>query len=94
LPAVQAPAGVPTEFGGVPVHEGAAPHTVPSVTGVWHTPVWQVSTVQALPSLPQAVPFATFAFWQPSVALQESVVHAFESLQLRAAPAWHTPLKH
>jgi hypothetical protein len=31
---LQAPAGVATAFGGDPVHDGAAPHSVPPALGV------------------------------------------------------------
>ena len=54
-------------------------------------PFWQVSApLHALPSL-QAVPFDTFACWQPKVALHVSVVQAFASSQLRAVPAVQVP---
>jgi hypothetical protein len=56
-----------------------------------HPPFWQVSApLHALPSL-QAVPFETFACWQPKVALHVSVVQGFASSQLRAVPAAQVP---
>jgi hypothetical protein len=46
--------------------------------------------LQTLLSL-QEVPLATAVLAQPVVALQLSLVHTFESLQLRAVPAVQTP---
>ena len=55
-------------------------------------PVWQVSEpLHALPSV-HDVPFVTAVFWHPVAALQVSVVHTFESLQLGGVPAIHVPL--
>jgi hypothetical protein len=55
-------------------------------------PPWQVSApLQTVPSA-QGVPFNTGAFWQPKVALQESVVQTLESLQLSGVPAVQVPL--
>jgi hypothetical protein len=55
-------------------------------------PVWQVSEpLHALPSV-HDVPFVTAVFWHPVEALQVSVVHTFESLQLGGVPAIHVPL--
>jgi hypothetical protein len=56
-----------------------------------HVPPWQVSApLQRFPSL-QAVPFVTGVFAQPVAGLQLSVVQAFSSSQVRAAPAVHIP---
>ena len=54
-----------------------------------HAPVAQMSpTVHALPSVHGDV---LLLCWQPSVALQESLVHGLLSSQFRLAPALQTP---
>jgi hypothetical protein len=55
------------------------------------TPVWQVSAPLHTVVSAQLVPFATLACWQPVTGSQLSVLQTFESLQLRAVPAVHTP---
>jgi hypothetical protein len=55
-------------------------------------PLWQTSApLQALPSV-HDVPLATAEFTQPVVALHESVVQGFASLQEIALPAVQVPL--
>lgn len=94
LPPLHATAGVAWAFGTVPVHVAGFPHGVPFATGVWHKPVKQVSRVQTLLSLPQPVPSATLTFEHPVAGTQESVVQGLLSLQIGAAPPWHTPPTH
>jgi hypothetical protein len=55
-------------------------------------PPWQVSAPLHTVLSAHAVPFNTGAFWQPKVALQESVVQTLESLQLSGVPAVQVPL--
>jgi hypothetical protein len=55
-------------------------------------PLWHVSApLQRLPS-GHAVPLVTLLWVHPVLALQPSVVQAFESLQLSGVPAVHTPV--
>ena len=86
--------GTADAFGIVPEHDGGEPQAVPFATGVWQTPATQVSSVQPFPSLPQAVPVATFECAHPDAGTHESLVQTFESLQSRAGPGWQTPLRH
>jgi hypothetical protein len=93
VPAAQTPAWQVS----APLQRFPSLHEVPFVTTVLaQTPVLHTSTVQGLLSLQS--PFTTHAAqpemgvcWQPLTALQLSVVHAFESLQLSAVPAAQTP---
>ncbi len=63
-----------------------------SVPVVVHLPVLQASPVlQALPSL-QVVPSVAFAWAQPTLGSQVSVVQGFPSSQLGPAPPLHVPL--
>jgi len=55
------------------------------------TPAWHVSAPLHTVASSQDVPFGSAGCWQPSVGLQESVVHGFESSQLSATPAVQTP---
>jgi hypothetical protein len=56
-----------------------------------HTPAWQVSApLQTLPST-HGVPLSTGLLEHPKMGSQPSVVHTFESSQLRAVPAVHRP---
>src|SRR5260370_1186148 len=57
-------------------------------------PAWHVSApLHTLPSLHE-MPFASAVCWHPFTESQVSVVHGLLSLQLRAAPAVHTPAWH
>ena len=71
-------------------------HTLESlhVSGVpaVHVPLWHVSLPLHTVASAHDVPLATFTFAQPVAGLQLSVVHAFESLQLRGVPGTHVPL--
>src|SRR5262249_27440133 len=92
-PAAQTPAWQVS----APLHRFPSLHDVPFVTTVLaHTPVLHTSTVQGLLSLQSLFPAHEAqpemgVCWQPLTALQLSVVHAFESLQLSAVPAAQTP---
>jgi hypothetical protein len=61
-----------------------------AVPGV-QVPAWHVSAPLQTVVSAQLVPFATLTCWQPVTGSQLSVVQTFESLQLRAVPAVHTP---
>src|SRR5437899_783008 len=58
-----------------------------------HVPAWHVSApLHTFPSLHE-IPFATAACWQPCTGSHVSVVQGLLSLQLRGAPAVHTPAR-
>jgi hypothetical protein len=93
VPAVQ----VPVWQLSAPLQTFPSRHAVPLAALVfWHAPELQASMVQAFPSLQSA---ATEQVWhpligvctQPVTGLHESVVQAFESLQLSAVPAEQVP---
>jgi hypothetical protein len=90
---LQAPAGVATAFGGLPVHDGAAPQSVPGALGVWHAPLKHVSRVQGFESVAHGVPSVAFPCTQPLAGLHESVVHGSPSSQLSAVPPEQTELE-
>jgi len=77
------------------LHESAV-QALPSLQ-VGAVPAWQAPEalqvslpLQALPS-EQGVPAETLAKTQPVAGLQLSEVQGFESAQVSAVPAWHTP---
>src|SRR5262249_39015162 len=80
------------------LHTLPSEHVVPfATTGFWQTPTLQTSLVHGFESLQSA---ATLHGWQPAIgvwmqplsASQESVVHAFPSLQLSGVPVVQRPL--
>jgi hypothetical protein len=56
-------------------------------------PLHRSPAVQALPSL-HGVTVELGGFWQPSVALHESVVHWFVSTQFIGVPGRQLPVRH